>query len=41
MESEKIVLQVAGDEVEKVDLIANSEAGAPVLDLVEGSGASF
>src|SRR5260370_34039187 len=35
-EPEKIVLQVTGDEVEKVDLITNSETGARVLDLKKG-----
>src|SRR5207248_288624 len=36
MESEKIVLQVIGSKVEKVDLITNSETGARVFDLKKG-----
>jgi hypothetical protein len=33
MESKKIVLQIVGNAIEKMDLIANSETGARVLDL--------
>src|SRR5947209_3985652 len=35
-EAEKIVVQVTGDEVEKVNLITNSETGARVVDLKKG-----
>src|SRR5215471_9147007 len=40
MEAQKIVVEVAGDEIEKVDLIADLETRARIFDLAEGEASS-
>ena len=40
MEAQEIVAQVAGDKIQKIDLIPNPQPRARVLDLTEGEARS-